>query len=294
MWTSWGLTEERRSGEQHCTTEAWSYQYGSVSESIPRASSLSRTFRQAATGESLSSGGIVTAMNRSPRTTIAARSARSRSPSVSPRPRRVPPPPRRPPTTSRSPSRSGRATATGARGTHDGTVALPVVAGVTMLRPAGTTDYADPHTGDHPDLGLRHLDLAGHARSASTRASWSRRGTRETPAGTWIQVEMQGTYNTGDQTPWYVMGRWASGDGDIRRTSVNRQGDPWSTIWTDTFSIDDVANGVHAARLPAAPDPLPRARPVAVAAGDDARRDELLRAGPVHGHAERGPHRLGP
>src|SRR5215207_6995879 len=97
-------------------------------------------------------------------------------------------------------------------GTHDGTVALPVV-GLTMLRPAGITEYADPHTG-------------------------------ETPTGTWSQVELQGTYNTGDQTPWYVMGRWASGDGDIRRTSVNRQGDPWSTIFTDTFSIDDVANGV--------------------------------------------------
>src|SRR5918998_5358841 len=40
------------------------------------------------------------------------------------------------------------------------------------------------------------------------------------------------------------MGRGPSADQDIRRTSVNRQGDPYSTIWTDTFSIDDVANGV--------------------------------------------------
>ena len=55
---------------------------------------------------------------------------------------------------------------------------------------------------------------------------------------------MQGTYTSGDQTPWYVLGRWASGDTDIKRTSVDRQGDPWSTIWTDTFTIDDAAAGV--------------------------------------------------
>jgi Peptidase_C39 like family len=127
-------------------------------------------------------------------------------------------------------------------GTHDGTVALPV-AGLTILRPAGSTDYADPHTGE-----TRTWDYATWTSpirqvgfdASELVASWN----AQTPAGTWIQVELQGTYNTGDQTPWYVMGRWASGDGDIRRTSVNRQGDPWSTIFTDTFSIDDVANGV--------------------------------------------------
>ena len=53
-------------------------------------------------------------------------------------------------------------------------------------------------------------------------ASWN----AETPAGTWIQVELQGTYTTGDQTPWYVMGRWASGDQDIKRTSVDGRATP--------------------------------------------------------------------
>jgi hypothetical protein len=135
-------------------------------------------------------------------------------------------------------------------GTHQGTLALPGIpgvpglqGGVTILRPQGTTDYTDPHTGvtrswnyatwtsPKRDVGFDASELV---------ASWN----AETPRGTWIQIEMQGTYNTGNLTPWYVMGRWASGDQDIRRTSVNRQGDPYSTIWTDTFSIDDVANGV--------------------------------------------------
>lgn len=129
-------------------------------------------------------------------------------------------------------------------GSHQGTVAIPGVrTGITLLRPAGTTDYPDPHTGTTRTweyatwtapvrrIGFDATELV---------ASWN----AETPAGTWIQVEMQGTYNTGEQTPWYVMGRWASGDGDIRRTSVDGQGDPYSTIWTDTFSIDDASAGV--------------------------------------------------
>ncbi|MET8278823.1 C39 family peptidase [Micromonospora sp. NPDC005174] len=116
-------------------------------------------------------------------------------------------------------------------------------AGVTLGRPAGTTEYADPHTG-----ATRTWEY-GTWTSPVTRigfdateliASWN----AQTPAGTWIQVEMQGGYTNGDQTPWYVLGRWASGDTDIKRTSVDGQGDPWSTIWTDTFSIDDADAGV--------------------------------------------------
>ncbi|MER7419032.1 C39 family peptidase [Micromonospora peucetia] len=130
------------------------------------------------------------------------------------------------------------------RGTHAGTRAVPGLRpGVTLARPLGTTDYTDPHTGITKSweyatwtspvtrIGFDATELI---------ASWN----ANTPAGTWIQVEMQGTYNTGVQTKWYVMGRWASGDADIKRTSVNRQGDPWSTIWTDTFSIDDASVGV--------------------------------------------------
>lgn len=129
-------------------------------------------------------------------------------------------------------------------GTHQGTLAIPgFKTGITMLAPQGSTQYTDPHTGvtktwaystwtsPQTEIGFQASELV---------ASWN----AQTPAGTWIQIEMQGTYNTGGHTPWYVMGRWASGDQDIKRTSLDGQGDPWSTIWTDTFSIDDVANGV--------------------------------------------------
>ncbi|MGB9377623.1 MAG: C39 family peptidase [Mycobacteriales bacterium] len=62
-------------------------------------------------------------------------------------------------------------------------------------------------------------------------ASWN----AQTPAGTWLQVEMMGTTNAGTATKWYVMGRWASGDGDIHRTSLGGQGDSDGTIAIDTF-----------------------------------------------------------
>jgi hypothetical protein len=52
-------------------------------------------------------------------------------------------------------------------------------------------------------------------------------------------------YSDGTATPWYVMGRWAAGDQDIKRTSVDGQSDGRSSIWTDTFSVDDPASGLR-------------------------------------------------
>jgi hypothetical protein len=62
-------------------------------------------------------------------------------------------------------------------------------------------------------------------------ASWN----ADTPPGTWVEVQMRGTTNAGTTTKWYVMGRWASGDGDIHRTSLGGQGDTDGTIAIDTF-----------------------------------------------------------
>ncbi len=44
------------------------------------------------------------------------------------------------------------------------------------------------------------------------------------------------------------MGRWAAGDADIRRTSVDDQGDGRSSVWTDTFAVDDAASGCASPR----------------------------------------------
>lgn len=130
-------------------------------------------------------------------------------------------------------------------GTAKGTRAVAGVRpGVVIGAPAGTVDYTDPHTGTTAAWEYATWTSPVHrltVPSTEVIASWNAR----TPAGTWLQVELAGTYSDGTATPWYVMGRWASGDQDIKRTSVDDQTDDRSTVWTDTFAIDAPATGLR-------------------------------------------------
>lgn len=116
--------------------------------------------------------------------------------------------------------------------------------GLVIGTAAGTTDYTDPHTGRTATWEYATWTSPVHRLSVPATeviASWN----AHTPAGTWLQTELQGTYSDGTDTPWYVMGRWAAGDEDIRRTSVDDQSDGRSSIWTDTFAIDEPASGLR-------------------------------------------------
>ncbi len=116
--------------------------------------------------------------------------------------------------------------------------------GLEIGAPAGTVDYTDPHTGATAAWEYATWTSPTHPLTVPATeviASWNAR----TPAGTWLQVELTGTYSDGTAAPWYVMGRWASGDQDIKRTSVDDQTDHKSTVWTDTFAIDDPATGLR-------------------------------------------------
>ncbi|MFI0421412.1 C39 family peptidase [Spongiactinospora sp. 9N601] len=112
-------------------------------------------------------------------------------------------------------------------GTQEGTSAAG--GALRFGKAVGTVTYTDA-------LGAKTWEYArwtGSGRAvgfAATElvASW----TADTPAGTWIQVDMRGT--TPD-TKWYVLGRWAYGDADIQRTSVRGQGDADGTVAVDTF-----------------------------------------------------------
>ncbi|MET9832478.1 peptidase C39 family protein [Streptomyces sp. NPDC006385] len=130
-------------------------------------------------------------------------------------------------------------------GTTDGTRAVPGARpGLVIASPAGTTDYTDPHTGRTARWEYATWTSPVHRlRVPATEAiaSWN----AHTPDGTWLQIELTGTYSDGTSSPWYVMGRWAAGDQDIRRTSVDDQSDGKSSIWTDTFAIDDPATGLR-------------------------------------------------
>ncbi|MEW2614951.1 peptidase C39 family protein [Streptomyces sp. NPDC047880] len=118
--------------------------------------------------------------------------------------------------------------------------------GVVIAKAAGTVRYTDPHTGKTAAWEYGTWTSPVHRLAVpATEAivSWNAR----TPAGTWIQVEIKGTYTDGSSTPWYVMGRWAAGDRDIRRTSVDGQSDDRSSVWTDTLAIDDPSSGLRLA-----------------------------------------------
>ncbi|MFG2537014.1 peptidase C39 family protein [Streptomyces sp. NPDC048511] len=112
--------------------------------------------------------------------------------------------------------------------------------GLEISAPAGRTDYTDPHTGTTSTWEYATWTSPVHRLAVPATeviASWN----AHAPKGTWIQIELRGGYADGTDTPWYVMGRWASGDTDIRRTSVDDQTDGRSTVWTDTLSLDDAS-----------------------------------------------------
>ncbi|GAB7107024.1 peptidase C39 family protein [Streptomyces phaeofaciens JCM 4814] len=130
-------------------------------------------------------------------------------------------------------------------GTAQGTRAVAGARpGLAVDAPLGTLDHTDPHTKTTAAWEYATWTSSVHRLAVpATEAivSWN----ASTPAGTWLQIELTGTYSDGTDTPWYVMGRWAAGDQDIRRTSVDGQTDGRSTVWTDTLAIDDTATGLR-------------------------------------------------
>lgn len=116
--------------------------------------------------------------------------------------------------------------------------------GIVIAKPGGAIDYTDPHTDRTARWEYATWTSPVHRLSVPATeaiASWN----AHTPDGTWLQIELQGTYSDATATPWYVMGRWAAGDQDIRRTSVDDQSDGRSSVWTDTFAVDDPATGLR-------------------------------------------------
>ncbi|UCM91670.1 peptidase C39 family protein [Streptomyces marincola] len=140
-------------------------------------------------------------------------------------------------------NKSWRTAAQWRSGTADGVgVVTGARPGVTFRRAAGTVDYADPHTGTTRTWEYATW-LSPRQRAAVPASELITSWNADTPAGTWLRVEVRGTYTDGTDSPWYTLGIWAAGDGDIRRTSVDDQADGKSSVWTDTFSIDDAAAG---------------------------------------------------
>lgn len=66
-------------------------------------------------------------------------------------------------------------------------------------------------------------------------ASWN----ATTPDGTWVTIEVTARTDSGENTAWYVLGKWAFGDGDIERTTVAGQRDEHAAVYVDTLAAAD-------------------------------------------------------
>lgn len=77
-----------------------------------------------------------------------------------------------------------------------------------------------------------------------------------TPPGSWIQVLVQVRGGTGATSGWKDLGKWATGDGVVHRTSAGTQSDAVASVATDTLkatagvTLTDYRYSVRLMRLP--------------------------------------------
>jgi len=101
-----------------------------------------------------------------------------------------------------------------------------------------TKDYSDPYLGTTRTYEVGSWTSPAYSTGfgfTELVASW----IAQTPAGTFIRVQMRAERGDGTFTKWYTMGIWASGDADIYRTSIGHQGDADGYIAIDTFFAKD-------------------------------------------------------
>jgi hypothetical protein len=142
--------------------------------------------------------------------------------------------------------------------------------------PRSATDTAGLYNGGRYYYGT----LTSRVYAPSTRfdtlvPSWN----AATPGGTWVQLEAR-VRSGGGWTRWFNLGVWASGTGDVKRHSVNRQrGGDWEVL-TDTLqSRGPVFADAYQYRLKLmAKEPRlsPTASKVSVVASDSYRHGDSL------------------
>ena len=117
--------------------------------------------------------------------------------------------------------------------------------GLEIGRATGTPGLHRPAHREHRHLGVRHLDLAGRTGSPRPGDRADRLLERGHPGRHLAPGRAARHLLRRHRHPGLRDGPLDRGDGDedIRRTSVDDQTDGKSSIWTDTFSIDDAAAG---------------------------------------------------
>ncbi|MBY8882832.1 C39 family peptidase [Actinacidiphila acidipaludis] len=123
-----------------------------------------------------------------------------------------------------------------AAGTGSGVEELPGDrAGIDIASTVGSTTYKDAYLHTTKTYDYATWTSPAHALTFGATevvASWD----AQTPAGTWLKVELNATMEDGAQTGWLDMGHWAALDTDIARTSVSPGAAPYGGVDTDTFN----------------------------------------------------------
>lgn len=106
--------------------------------------------------------------------------------------------------------------------------------GLRLSHPIGTVEHTEPVLGTTRTYEYGQWTSPAYYQGFGATqlvSSWNAR----TPEKTWLQVEAKGRTATGAETTWYVMGRWASSDVDIQRTTVDGQDDANAAVDVDTL-----------------------------------------------------------
>src|SRR5438477_3625690 len=128
----------------------------------------------------------------------------------------------------------------------DGT---PPLGRVSSRVPAPIEETSPGWTGQLDSVALAPPPDTGIVMSGGTTGSWTSlwqptrfafsqlipSWTAETPAGSWIEIEIQARTAAGRETRWWRMGVWAYSDATVRRTSINGQSDTDGVVETDTL-----------------------------------------------------------
>lgn len=131
--------------------------------------------------------------------------------------------------------------------------------GALTLASKGLGSYAYPDPYSAVTILGQSVDGSGTYASGTWTSDWTPLSfpfaqlvsswNSKTPAGTWVQSEVQPRFPDGHTGKWYVLGQWSYSDSDFHRTSVGGQGDADGYVAIDTFVAKDHAPTAYRLRL---------------------------------------------
>lgn len=130
-------------------------------------------------------------------------------------------------------------------GTFDHTKVVATGDGALALEPAGGLLQGTDTTGMYNGGSYLYGTYTSPVYTAAGPWTWAVPSWEaDTPAGTWIQIEMR-ALQSGTWSKYYNLGVWAFDTSTVQRHSVNGQGDKAGTVSTDTLVLKRSATAVQ-------------------------------------------------